>query len=267
MTASSPLWSQASLSWNDTTGESGYQIERKTGTAGAWSQVGEVAAGVTAFLDTNLIAATQYFYRLRAFNAAGQSLGTDPVSVTTALPPLPAAPSNLAATSPAPGQIDLLWTDNSTEEVTFTVERKLGVGGLWGAVATLDVNTITYSDRGLAPDTTYYYRVKANNAAGSSAYSNEANATTAATIPGLVGHYHFDEPSGNTTMVDSSGVGNDGSLVGGTQQIVGTNGAQAGNCAQLRRGERSRAVEPEFDGSARRHRHACHLDPHHSDRQ
>ena len=71
--------------------------------------------------------------------------------------------------------------------------------------------------------------MKASNAGGNSAYSNEANATTARGVPGLVGQWHFDEPRGDTTVVDSSFTGNHGTLVGGTQQIVGTNGAQAGN--------------------------------------
>ncbi len=61
VTASSPLWSQASLNWNDTTGETGFLIERKTGTAGDWSQVAEVAADVTTYLDQNLTAGHSVF--------------------------------------------------------------------------------------------------------------------------------------------------------------------------------------------------------------
>lgn len=93
-------------------------------------------------------------------------------------PPPPAAPSALAATVVSKSQINLSWSDNSTDESSFVVERKLGSAGTYGVIATLAANTTAYANTGLSGGKTYFYRVKATNAGGSSAYSNEVSATT-----------------------------------------------------------------------------------------
>jgi hypothetical protein len=74
-------------------------------------------------------------------------------------------------------RIDLSWTDASTDETAFAIERSLD-GTTWGEVATVAANTTAYSDQGLSKLTTYSYRVKSRNASGDSAPSNVASATT-----------------------------------------------------------------------------------------
>lgn len=88
----------------------------------------------------------------------------------------PAAPSNLSATPGSSSQIDLAWTDNSSDEVEFEIERSDGSG--FALVASVAADTESYSDTNLSASTTYDYRVNARNANGSSAYSNTATATT-----------------------------------------------------------------------------------------
>jgi len=90
----------------------------------------------------------------------------------------PAAPSNLIATPLSTSQIDLSWVDNSNNETGFKIERKTGVGGSYNQIASVGANVTTYSDSGRNQGTTYCYRVRAYNAGGNSAYSNEACATT-----------------------------------------------------------------------------------------
>ncbi|HWP81242.1 MAG TPA: FG-GAP-like repeat-containing protein [Bacteroidota bacterium] len=88
----------------------------------------------------------------------------------------PVAPSNLVATVISSTQIELTWTDNSSTEESFRVERKTGAGGTYAEVAQLAPNTTRYLDGGLTTGTEYFYRVKAVNVSGSS-LSNEVNAT------------------------------------------------------------------------------------------
>jgi alpha-tubulin suppressor-like RCC1 family protein len=98
------------------------------------------------------------------------------VPITGQLPPTP--PSGLTATAISSSQINLSWTDNSNNETVFKIERKTGTGGSWSQIATVGANVTSYSNTGLAVNATYTYRVRASNAAGDSAYSNEASATT-----------------------------------------------------------------------------------------
>ena len=89
----------------------------------------------------------------------------------------PAAPTGLGAAPVGHDQVDLAWIDNATNEEEFLVERSSD-GTSWETVANVAADTTSYSDTALSADTTYYYRVFATNASGSSASSNVEFATT-----------------------------------------------------------------------------------------
>jgi hypothetical protein len=76
--------SQINLSWTDNaSNESGFRIERKTGSGGSWSQIATVGANATSYQNTGLTAATTYYYRLRAYNSSGNSSYSGEASATT----------------------------------------------------------------------------------------------------------------------------------------------------------------------------------------
>lgn len=85
----------------------------------------------------------------------------------------PDAPTLLTAVQNGAGQIDLGWTDNSGNEDGFSIERSDGDNLNFVEIDTVAADVISYSDTGLGSGL-YYYRVLAYNAAGDSAYSNEA---------------------------------------------------------------------------------------------
>jgi hypothetical protein len=65
---------QISLTWVDnSTNEDGFQIERKTGTNGTFTQVATVGANTTSYVDSGAIIGTLYCYRVRAYDAEGYS--------------------------------------------------------------------------------------------------------------------------------------------------------------------------------------------------
>src|SRR5512133_156500 len=93
------------------------------------------------------------------------------------------APSGLTAAAATNTSITLSWADNSLNEDTFVIQRKLGESGTFADITTvptpLPAGTVTYTDEGLIANNYYYYRVRAYNAAnGDSYYSNEAHALT-----------------------------------------------------------------------------------------
>ncbi|GAI00348.1 unnamed protein product, partial [marine sediment metagenome] len=109
--------SQIDLAWTDNSDdETGFKIERSPdGTT--YAEIGQVAADVTTYESTGLDPETEYFYRVRASNAGGDSTYSNVDSATTqAGAPPPEAPTNLIATAISSSQIDLTWTDNSDDE-------------------------------------------------------------------------------------------------------------------------------------------------------
>ena len=66
---------QVTVSWSDATPDdhTGFKVERKTTTNGAFAQVATTGPTVMAYLDTTLTAGTTYCYRVRAYNTAGDS--------------------------------------------------------------------------------------------------------------------------------------------------------------------------------------------------
>lgn len=89
----------------------------------------------------------------------------------------PTAPSSLSAAAPGSTQIVISWTDNASDETGFKIERSLDDTN-WTQIGTAPANATSYTDSGLAQATQYYYRVRAYNGAGDSAYTSSATATT-----------------------------------------------------------------------------------------
>jgi hypothetical protein len=72
------------LSWTDNSAnESGFKIERALSGAGPWIQIAALQANITTYSNTGLLSGTAYYYRVRAYNAAGQSGWSNQVSATT----------------------------------------------------------------------------------------------------------------------------------------------------------------------------------------
>jgi hypothetical protein len=102
-------------------------------------------------------------------------------NLIAATPP-PAAPSGLNGTAALVGNrstVTLNWTDNSNNETGFTIERATNAAFTTLVVTTpLAANAITAPQSGLNRRVTYYFRVKANNGGGASAWSNTFSITT-----------------------------------------------------------------------------------------
>jgi hypothetical protein len=178
LSATAVSTSQINLAWTDnSSNEQGFKIERSTDNLN-FSQIATVGAGVATYQNTGLAASTTYYYRVRAYNATGNSGYSNVANATTQTPPAtPAAPSGLTAKAASNSQINLAWTDNANNETGFKIERSTN-GSSFTQITTVGVNVKTYSDTGLAFNTRYYYRVRAYNGSGDSAYSNTANAKT-----------------------------------------------------------------------------------------
>jgi hypothetical protein len=88
----------------------------------------------------------------------------------------PAAPISLKATAVSTSQINLSWT-GSAGATGYTIQGSPNGSSGWSTIGTTAAGTTTFSATGLAPGTTYSFRVQATGGNGS-AYSNTASATT-----------------------------------------------------------------------------------------
>lgn len=174
---------QIDLSWMDnSTNETGFRVERAKDLAFTVEvAVFSTAADTTTFHDMQLAPQTTYYYRVFAVSGNDLSSPSNTASATTLAAP-PTAPTNLVVSSVTKNAISIRWKDNANNELGFYVERctsscgSTGTG--WTRIATLNPDVTSFTNSGLSRRTTYWYRVQAYNATGSSAYSNIVSAKT-----------------------------------------------------------------------------------------
>ncbi|WP_199915426.1 cellulase family glycosylhydrolase [Aquimarina spinulae] len=182
LSATSNSNSQINITWTDNaSNEEAFEVERSANGTSGWVSIANVSANITNYLDAGLTANTTYYYRVKAKNTGGSSEYSNIASATTLNGgTAPEAPTSLVITTTISSQIDLSWTDNANNEDLFSIERSANGTSGWTSVATTAINTSSYTDTGLTSNTTYYYRVRAENTIGNSAYSNIVNGTTTA---------------------------------------------------------------------------------------
>lgn len=113
--------------------------------------------------------------------------------------PLPEAPTALATTVVGGFTVDLEWTDGSSNEDGFLIQRREG-GGPFAYLDTAGADQTAYTDSACTPDTDYAYRVCAVRDEARSDWSNQADAETP-----MPGDTDLDGFVGNTdasTFVD-----------------------------------------------------------------
>jgi hypothetical protein len=112
------------LDWTDASNnEVRFRIERAAGSDGAWTEIGQVGSNLVTYVDTSLLAAGDYRYRVLADNDYTRTASVETI--------VPAPPTALLNTIVTPTQIDLTWTDNSMVENGYQVSRSTDNGASW----------------------------------------------------------------------------------------------------------------------------------------
>ena len=155
------------------------------------------ASAVTVFADgtsastsatvTGLANGTPYYFRVKATNAVGTGTYS---GISTVITPatVPGAPTSVVGTACANAQSSVSWVAPASKGgdavASYTVEYS--TSATFASAVTVVSPTSTSSPKvvtGLTNGTTYYFRVKANNCAGSSSYSTISAGVTPATVP------------------------------------------------------------------------------------
>ncbi len=136
--------------------------------------VGEDAAPPYALTRTG-VAAGSYSLTTRANYGLGKVVSSAPVNIVVGA--LPSAPTSLSANPVTSSRINLAWAAGSANHTGFIIERSIN-GINFSRVGATGPAILTFASTGLSANTLYYYRVRATNAFGSSAYSAVVSART-----------------------------------------------------------------------------------------
>ncbi len=139
------------LDWIETSGETGYRIDRSLDGI-TYTTIATVGANIPSYTNTGLANATAYTYRVTPTSALGDGDAAE-ISGATRM----AQVSGLAFSSIAGNSISLVWNDLTTE-LGYKVQRSTD-GTNFTDRATLPGGTTTYTDTTVTPGNEYYYRV------------------------------------------------------------------------------------------------------------
>ena len=192
LTANADGASVIELDWQEPTDAgdddiTGYRIEYSRDAGGTWQTLEDDTDDTgTSYRDIRLSPGTTRHYRVAAINRHGRGDWSNEASATTK-DVLPDAPRSFTARARGDSAIELNWripSSSGSGPITgYRIEwSRTGSGG-WGPLADTGPTTTTYTDGGLRPVTTRYYRVAAMSAAGLGEWSRVDQATTESTRP------------------------------------------------------------------------------------
>lgn len=231
------------LSWQastDDTGVAGYRVERSADGA-AWTPIADTS--FTGLSDGGLAPGSTWWYRVRAYDAAGNVSAASAAAAATTLADTtaPSAPQGTTAAAASYTSVDVSWLA-STDDVGVTgyrVERSADGGASWVLAASTAATAI--SDDGLVAGATYWYRVSATDAAGNvSAPGAPASATTPVPPPvvtELVANGGFEGTTAGWTL-------------GGAKPPISSTAQEHSGTASLRTGWASGTKGPKGDSWA-----------------
>ena len=165
------------LTWRAVYGATSYRIYRSTSRGSGYSLLGTTTA--TSYTNTGAKAGTTYYYRVKACNDTGLSPYSNIVSgQVKSVTPKPSAPVVKIGHSATSGRPMLTW--NAVSGATsYKVYRATSQNGTYSLLGT--VTATSYTNTGAKAGVTYYYKVKAVNSAGESAFSNVVSGKTTVT--------------------------------------------------------------------------------------
>jgi hypothetical protein len=209
LAATALAYNRIGLTWKDnSTNETGFEVMRSTSGTTGFNIIATVGAGVSSYTDSTVAASTLYYYEVRAINQNGGSAFAETSTTTTSLPAMPGAPTGLSAAAVNTVTVKLSWTDNVSNESNFEVYRSNGNDQNYVRINSLPANTTSYADGGLFSNAVYYYKIRAVNAGGVSAYTPEVSATTKDSVPEIteVGNLSVRYDTTTTIAVSATSV-------------------------------------------------------------
>lgn len=171
---------QFQVSWSLSVPEAEYEVYRKA--EGGDSQLIYTApAGTTDFADNSVEFNTAYYYWVRpVVKTEGRIYYGDFSEEISGMSNLAVVQMKSVATSDAQS-LNISW--NPVEGAAgYEIYRSMSAGSGFSHVASVDANTVNYTDKGLTTGTRYYYQVRAYAAAGGKTTYGDFSAETSGVV-------------------------------------------------------------------------------------
>ena len=168
VTAGNSSTGKPRLTWKAVSGAVSYRIYRSESRGTGYSLLGTTSS--TSYVNTGAAAGKTYYYRVKAVNRDGMASAYSNIVSGKATLPAPVLNIGLSVSS---GKPMLAW-DAVPGATSYRIYRSTTRGSGYSLLAT--TTSTSHVNTSAVKGTTYYYRVKACNAAGLSPYSNIVSA-------------------------------------------------------------------------------------------
>jgi hypothetical protein len=153
-----------------------FRVERRV-EDGEFEEVGTAPAATLSFHDETVETEHRYTYRVVAIRGPDESVPSNEAVIDVT----PRTPEGLIATVIHSRRVQLTWTDLAEGETGYELQREEEDGSVSTVVLTA-ADVESHADTTVLPDRTYTWRVRAVHPYAASGWSNDATATTPATL-------------------------------------------------------------------------------------
>ncbi len=188
--------SEIRLDWQDDNGdEDGFAIDRCQGSGcTTFTEIATVGPDTLTYTDTGLAMTTTYTYRVRAVKYSTCTWPELTTSTAEATTPAPPAPSGITATAVDGGHVRLDWTDTTSSNTGFVIERCAGLGCTNFTEIGIIGDVQTFLDDTVCPEIPYSYRVTAVNEDVGVSLANSGGNTWSRQAPVTISDFTPDAP-------------------------------------------------------------------------
>lgn len=164
------------LSFSSTGSATAIVIEKAQADTGPWTVLTSLAGTATSHTDGAVDAGITYYYRIKATRGVVESAYSTTLSVAVPVPSV-----TLTSLTNSAGSVQILMSP-ANSPATIVIEKANADSGPWSVLSSVSGVTTSYLDSSVAPNTTYYYRLKAVRGVYESPYTNVSSITTPAPV-------------------------------------------------------------------------------------
>jgi|GEM_PF-1940120 len=166
------------LAWNEIKGSSGYNLYRSDTLDGIYQKVNEHILTNSTYSDVNVTPDATHFYKVSSINNNLESVFSASLSAST----LSSTPVNVRTSSVTTIRISISWNELNGAS-GYNIYRSDTINGIYTKLNQNTISSLVFTDTGLSPGTTYYYKLASINKDIEGILSAPLSVSTLSAIP------------------------------------------------------------------------------------